>query len=66
MFKLNDKVIYAGTKGTITGIHKHFKGDKLEVTFDTPNKDQLYFHLDGRFHKFEVKPVLRKRGWLLN
>lgn len=59
MFKLGSKVIYGGVTGTVTGKHIHFKGDKWEVTFNNENKDQLYFHLDGRFHKFEVKPTLK-------
>lgn len=62
MFKINDKVIYAGVTGTITGLHKHFKGDKWEVTFDNLNKDKLYFHLDGKFHLLENKPVLRQQS----
>lgn len=56
-FKIGDTVIYAGVQGVITNLHEHFKGNKWEVTFSS--KEKLYFHLDGKFHKFEIKPVLR-------
>lgn len=59
MFKIGDKVIYAEVTGTITGLHEHFKGNKWEVTFDNPQKDKLYFHLNGKFHNFENEPVLK-------
>lgn len=60
-FKIGDVVVYAGVQGTITGLHEHYKGNKWEVTFDNEKKNKLYFHLDGKFHEFEKKPVLKKK-----